>query len=203
MDDVIFGSPSSGRSLFVPTFLRSTFAFVTMKTSAFLALLCSISASAFVVPQSNRAGSVTELSALADNIFGLDLFNKDGNKYGAREKKNLKQGTLNANSYIPTGLSKEQYEKVRARDAAAKDARYKKNVQKAFQFEDFTQFYLKRGTSEGGSWLKAPALGHRMAKTKFDWSGTADAKPFAATVKEPTKKAATPAAKKPAMKKFW
>jgi hypothetical protein len=151
-----------------------------MKTNALLALALSASASAFVIPQSTqRAGSVTELNALADNIFGLDLFDPKRNKYGAREKKNVKAGAITSKSYIPTGLSKAEYEKVRARDAAKKEASYKKNVQKAFKFEDFTQFYLKRGTSEGGSWLKAPALGHRMAKTKYDWSNTDAAKLFA------------------------
>jgi hypothetical protein len=65
-----------------------------------------------------------------------------------------------------------EYAKVRARDEKKKSENYQKNVQKAFKFEDFTQFYLKRGTSEGGSWLKAPALGHRMAKTKYDYSGS-------------------------------
>jgi hypothetical protein len=64
-----------------------------------------------------------------------------------------------------------EYAKVRARDDKKKTENYAKNVQKAFKFEDFTQFYLKRGTNEGGSWLKSPTLGHRMAKTKYDYSG--------------------------------
>ena len=64
-----------------------------------------------------------------------------------------------------------EYAKIRARDEKKKADNYQKNVQKAFKFEDFTQFYLKRGTSEGGNWLKAPARGHRMAKTKYDYSG--------------------------------
>ncbi|GKY94891.1 hypothetical protein MPSEU_000454000 [Mayamaea pseudoterrestris] len=181
-----------------------------MKTAAFLPLLLSVSASAFVTPSTQRAASVTELNALADNIFGLDLFDPKRNKYGAREKKNVKTGTLTSKSYIPSGLTKAEFEKVRARDAAKKEESYKKNVKKAFQFEDFTNFYLKRGTSEGGSWLKAPALGHRMAKTKYDWSNTADAKLFAASVKPSAasaKKAvpATKAVKKatPVAKTSW
>ena len=38
-------------------------------------------------------------------------------------------------------------------------------------FIDFTEWYKKRGTGEGGNWLKAPNRGHQMAKTKYDWSG--------------------------------
>jgi hypothetical protein len=38
-------------------------------------------------------------------------------------------------------------------------------------FEDYTEFYTKRGTAVAGSWMKLPNLGHRMAKTKYDWSG--------------------------------
>lgn len=167
-----------------------------MKTTALLTFLLVTSASAFVAPQSTRTASVTELDALADRIFGLDLFDPSRNKYGAREKKNVKTGSLTDKSYIPAGLSKSEYEKIRARDAAKKEASYKKNVQKAFKFEDFTQFYLKRGTTEGGNWLKAPARGHRMAKTKFDWSGTADAKPFAFVAPQAKKAAAKPTKKK-------
>lgn len=117
----------------------------------------------------------------------MDLFDPNNNKYGAREKKNLKTGSLTEKSYIPSGLSKSEYEKIRAKEADKKASNYKKNVAKAGVFEDFTQFYLKRGTSEGGNWLKAPNLGHRMAKTKFDWSDTKDAKLFEST-KVPEKK---------------
>lgn len=74
---------------------------------------------------------------------------------------------------MPTGLSAEQYKKVRASDSAKKDNNYKRNVGKAFKFQDFDQFYLKRGTSEGGSWLKKEGRGHTFAKTKYDYSGSA------------------------------
>jgi hypothetical protein len=151
-----------------------------MKVAASLTLCLAASASAFApTPVRNAGSSLTEMNALADNIFGMDLFDPSRNKYGARGKKDLKTGKLTEKSYIPTGLSKAEYEKIRAKEAAKKDANYKKNVAKAGIFEDFTKFYLKRGTSEGGSWLKSPTLGHRMAKTKFDWSNTADAKLFA------------------------
>jgi hypothetical protein len=55
-------------------------------------------------------------------------------------------------------------------------------VKKAFQFQDFTDWYKQRGTGEGGAWLKSVTLGHSMAKTRYNWSGTADeAKKFEST----------------------
>ena len=152
--------------------------------------LCSLlaaasSVSAFVsqsqLQQQVRTHSVAR-EALADRVFGMDLFNKEGNKYGARAKKDLKVKPLGSNSYIPNGLSKAEYEKIRAAEFAKKQANYQKKASVAFKFEDFTQFYLSRGTQEGGSWLKAPARGHKMVKTKYDWEGvTADSKKFEST----------------------
>jgi hypothetical protein len=72
-------------------------------------------------------------------------------------------------------LTAEQYKKVRAVDQQKKDVSYKKNVSKAFKFQGFDDFYLKRGTQEGGSWLKAAGRGHTFAKTKYDYSGTGKA----------------------------
>ena len=88
----------------------------------------------------------------------------DSNEYGARGKKNLKTGTLTDKSYIPSGLTKAQYEKIRADADAKKAANYQKNVAKAGVFTDYTEFYKARGSDEGGDWLKLPNLGHRMAK---------------------------------------
>ena len=68
-------------------------------------------------------------------------------------------------------MSAAQYKKIRAADQSKKDSNYQKNVSKAGKFQDFDQFYIKRGTSEGGNWLKAPGRGHTFAKTKFDFSG--------------------------------
>ena len=84
----------------------------------------------------------------------------------------LKQGKITDSSYVPAGLTKAQYEAVRAKDAAKKDASYKKNVAKAGKFQDFTEWYKKRGTSEGGAWLSSAGRGHTFAKTKYDYSGT-------------------------------
>lgn len=91
------------------------------------------------------------------------------------QSQQLKQGKLGSNSYVPAGLSKAEYEKIRSRDAAKKESNYDKNVKKAFKWNDFDEFYRKRGTEEGGSWLKAPGLGHTFAKTKYDYSGSGNA----------------------------
>jgi len=52
-----------------------------------------------------------------------------------------------------------------------KKSNYKKNVDKAGIFENYTEFYVKRGTEEGGSFLNMANNGHKMVKTKFDWTG--------------------------------
>ena len=103
----------------------------------------------------------------------MDLWEpvKDSNDYGGRAKKNLKTGKLTDKSYVPFGLTKAQYEKIRSEEAAKKDANYQRNVKKAGVFTDYTDFYKKRGTAENGSWMKLPNRGHEMAKTKYDWSG--------------------------------
>jgi len=80
-------------------------------------------------------------------------------------------GKLGSKSYIPDGLSKAQYEKLRAKEDAAKDANYKRNVKKAGVFQDYTEFYIKRGTDVTDNWIKSVTRGHDMAKTKYDWSG--------------------------------
>lgn len=93
------------------------------------------------------------------------------NEYGARAGKNIKTGNLTDKSYIPSGLTKAQYEKIRGDADTKKAANYQMNVAKAGKFLDYTDFYLARGTSEDYAWRKQPNSGHRMAKTKFDWSG--------------------------------
>uniref|UniRef100_A0A7S2Y766 PS II complex 12 kDa extrinsic protein n=1 Tax=Entomoneis paludosa TaxID=265537 RepID=A0A7S2Y766_9STRA len=145
-----------------------------MKVAAVFVSLLSL-AVAFV-PQQQSARSSTEVKALFDDIFGMDLFapNKEVNDYGSRNKKNLKVGDVGSNSYVPNGLSLEEYKKVRAADEAKKASNYQKNVAKAGKFLDFDKFYEGRGTAEGGNWLKAPGRGHTFAKTKYDFSGEQD-----------------------------
>jgi hypothetical protein len=91
--------------------------------------------------------------------------------YGARSTKDLRTGKIGDKSYVPNGLTKAQYEKVRKDAQTKKDANYKKNVKKAGIFMDYTDFYMKRGTDLNAGWKKSVTLGHDMAKTKFDWSG--------------------------------
>lgn len=106
----------------------------------------------------------------------MDLFSPkaDQNDYGARTKKGIKQGSITSNSYVPAGLSADEYRKVRAADAAKAKSQYDKNVAKAGKYLGFDEFYEKRGTTEGGNWLKAPGRGHTFAKTKYDYSGGKD-----------------------------
>merc|ERR1740136_522709 len=68
------------------------------------------------------------------------------NDYGARRKKDLKTGSLSKNSYVPAGLTKAQYEKIRNKDTKKKSDNYERNVAKAGKFSDFYAFYKNRGT---------------------------------------------------------
>ena len=143
-----------------------------MKTSALLIAATVASASAFApAPKAPQSTQLNE--SLFKKISNMDLWAPvaDSNDYGARGKKNIKTGSLTERSYVPSGLTKAQYEKIRADGDAKKAANYQRNVKKAGVFIDYTDFYLKRGTKEGGDWMKLPNLGHRMAKTKYDWSG--------------------------------
>ena len=84
----------------------------------------------------------------------------------------MKVGTITSKSYVPQGMTAKQYSQLRATEQKKKEANYKRNVAKAGVFEDYTEFYLKRGTDTNQAWAKNKnTLGHRMAKTKFDWSG--------------------------------
>jgi hypothetical protein len=81
----------------------------------------------------------------------------------------LKTGKVASNSYVPAGLTLAQYQKVRAADEAKKDSNYKKNVSKAFKFQNFDEFYAKRGTDVNGKWMNAPGKGHTFTKTKYNF----------------------------------
>jgi len=148
-----------------------------MKCTALLVVASVTSALAFV--PSTPASITTTTTQLHESLFkkisNMDLWAPvaDSNDYGARsKKKKIATGKLTDKSYVPAGLTKAQYEKIRTEADKKKDANYQRNVKKAGIFIDYTDFYLKRGSDEGGSWLKLPNLGHRMAKTKYDWSGT-------------------------------
>ena len=100
----------------------------------------------------------------------MDLFDYKGNEYGARSKKNIKTGKIGSNSYVPNGLTAEQYNKIRKAEADKKEKNYQRNVKKAGKFLGYDEFYKKRRTNEDFSW-KSNTNGHRFAKTKYDFSG--------------------------------
>merc|ERR1712008_256107 len=122
------------------------------------------------------AKKIAPKKSIFQRVTEMDLFEpvKDQNNYGARGKKKLIQGKLSANSYVPAGMTKAQYEATRSNDKKKKDANYAKNVAKGGKFQDFTDFYLDRGTDKEDSWLKKLNGGHTMAKTKYDWQGDGD-----------------------------
>ena len=94
-------------------------------------------------------------------------------------------------SYVPSGLDAKQYAGIRATEQKKKADNYKRNVAKAGVFEDYTEFYTKRGTDADMEWAKNKnTLGHRFAKTKFDWSGKSgkSANTTTVAVKDPPKK---------------
>ena len=150
-----------------------------MKTSALLVAATVASASAFApAPQGQSSTALNE--SLFKTISNMDLFapKKDQNAYGARKSKGVATSAkLSDRSYVPAGLTKAQYEQIRADADKKKAANYDRNVKKAGVFTDYTAFYTKRGTDEGGSWMKAPNRGHDMAKTKYDWSGETNQAP--------------------------
>jgi len=84
-------------------------------------------------------------------------------------KTQIKSGKIGSNSYVPAGLTAAQYQKIRDRDEKKKSDNYQKNVKKAGIFQDYTDFYLKRGTDTSQAWKKSATLGHTMAKTKYDF----------------------------------
>lgn len=144
--------------------------------AAFVSVLATASAFA---PQMSNVRASTELAekkSFFKTVFDMDLFAPvaDQNDYGARNKKQLATAKLGSQSYVPAGLTKAQYEAVRSGDDQKKNSNYAKNVAKAGKFLDYTDFYTKRGTDVTDAWNKSVTKGHRMAKTKFDWSGNTD-----------------------------
>merc|ERR1712194_546379 len=139
-----------------------------------LALVLIAAVQGFAPLSQGRSGTQLQ-DSLFDKVAGMDLFapKKDQNTYGARKKKNLKLGDIKAGkSYIPSGLTAAQYDNIRKGQQKMKADNYAKNVAKAGIFEDYTEFYIERGTDTKQAWAKDINLGHRMAKTKYDWSGT-------------------------------
>jgi len=108
---------------------------------------------------------------IATTVFDLDLFKPYAarNDYGQRKNKNVKIGKITNKSYIPAGLTQQQYADLRKAEKAKKDQNYARNVAKGGKFQDYTDFYIARGTDTDDKWKKSVTLGHTMAKTKYDW----------------------------------
>ena len=111
-----------------------------MKVTALLIAASVASTSAFA-PQPQTKASTQLNESLFKKLSNMDLFepNKTQNDYGARAgKKSTGVAKLNDNSYVPFGLTKAQYEKIRSDEVAKKAANYDRNVKKAFKFQDYT-----------------------------------------------------------------
>ena len=150
-----------------------------MKLVAVLLSALATSAVAFV-PATPAKTSTALNESIFSKIAKMDLWApvSDSNDYGARNKKNLKTGKIGSNSYVPAGLTADQYNKIRDSEAKKKADNYQKNVAKAGKFQDYTAFYIKRGTDTSQSWAKTVTKGHDMAKTKYDWSGKVNDAPL-------------------------
>merc|ERR1712157_347657 len=152
-----------------------------MKIATPLIVSASIAVASAFVPAPHSKTSTALNESLFKKVSNLDLWApvSTSNQYGARSKKNLKTGKLTNRSYVPSGLTKAQYEQVRKEADEKKNAVYAKNVKKAGKFKKFSDFYTKRGTTVGGNWMNEDNRGHVMCKTKYDWSGeTAEDMPF-------------------------
>jgi len=123
----------------------------------------------------SRAKVAAKSPTIADRVFNMDLYAPvaDQNDYGARRNKKLTKGKLSQKSYVPAGMSKAQYEKVRAKDVKKKNDFYEYNVKKGGKFKFFYDFYKNRGTDTKDDWRDV-TNSHTMAKTKYDWQGDED-----------------------------
>jgi len=118
---------------------------------------------------------VKQGTTVSQAVFEMDLYNpvKTQNDYGARRKKNITTGKLSKNSYVPAGMTQEQYAKMRTGEAKAKKDRYNKYVAAGDEYNLFFDFYKNRGTDKNSNW-RSDTNGHTMAKTKYDWDGDSD-----------------------------
>merc|ERR1712232_651668 len=91
---------------------------------------------------------------------------------GCSQSKKSFLRNLGRRSYVPSGLTKSQYEAIRKKDDTKKEKNYQKNVAKAGKFLDYTDYYTKRGTDKNEGWYNAPGRGHSFAKPKYDYSGS-------------------------------
>ena len=154
-----------------------------MRSIAFILAFFVASGAAFA-PTTQTKYSFALNESLFAKIANMDLWApvSNSNEYGARDKKNLKTGKITeGKSYVPAGLSAAEYNKIRSDAEKKKQEKYTKNVKKAGVFQDYTDFYIKRGTDVSQKWAKSVTKGHDMAKTKYDWSGKQNDAPLWAT----------------------
>merc|ERR1719443_1043222 len=146
-----------------------------MKASI-LTLFSAVTLSSGYIPGVQHTKTSFQLNGIFEKVAGMDLFapNPTVNTYGARSKKKLTRGKITDKSYVPAGLTAEQYTKLRKAEDKKKADNYARNVKKAGIFGDYTEFYRKRGTDSDEAWSKSVTKGHTMAKTKYDWSGSED-----------------------------
>merc|ERR1719182_1093607 len=91
-----------------------------------------------VVPVAKKVATKKN-TKIANRIFDMDLWKEraDSNDYGARSKKRAVDGVGKVKQikknvgYVPAGLTAAQYNSVRNKDQAKKDANYARNVAKA------------------------------------------------------------------------
>jgi len=128
-----------------------------------------------VKKSTGRAKLGQKSPTISDRIFNMDLYAPVANQndYGARKGKKLTQGKLSQKSYVPAGMSKAQYEKIRSKDKRKKDDTYAYNVEKQGRYNLFYEFYKNRGTDTKENWRDVTNK-HTMAKTKYDWQGDND-----------------------------
>ncbi|GMI46424.1 hypothetical protein TrCOL_g1221 [Triparma columacea] len=149
-----------------------------MKYTAFLIASAVATTQAFTPTMAPKVSNTALNANFFATVFDMDLWKdkSDSNDYGGRSKKvewtskglgKIEQGK----SYVPSGMTAAQFNAMRAKERQQKEKNYQKNVAKAGKFEDYTEFYKKRGTDLNGSWLKSVTNGHKMVKTKYDWGG--------------------------------
>merc|ERR1719420_924779 len=123
--------------------LITLFTAFVVSTEAFSPMPHSRSSTSLLAKKVTKAKE--DNRSLSRRIFDLDLFAPKANQndYGARKSKNIKVGGLTKNSYVPNGLTKAQYEKVRRDEQRKKADNYERNVKKAGIFTDYTDWYKK------------------------------------------------------------
>merc|ERR1711865_372770 len=113
--------------------------------------------------------------SLFDGIAGMDLYapKKDQNEYGARKKKKLSVGKIQAGkSYVPDGLTA-KHTKVSVPNNRRRRNRITPATLRRRVCLKITPTFTRSVVPISQDWAKNKnTLGHRFAKTKFDWAGT-------------------------------